>query len=75
MDAIRLHGLHIAARAILTMAGALLLWSAPASIFGLVVMLFGLICAASGLLAGDIIPHTVDALTELVHGTATRRAS
>jgi hypothetical protein len=75
MDAIRTHGLHFAARALLTMVGALLLWSAPASVLGLVVMLFGLICAASGLFAGDFIPHTVDALTDLAQGTPTSRAS
>ena len=60
MDAIRSHGLHVAARAVLTMVGVVLLWLAPASILGLVVMLVGLICASSGLLAGAVIPETVE---------------
>ena len=68
MDAIRTHGLHLAARAVLTAIGALLLWLAPASVGGLVVMLIGLICAASGLLAGDFVPRAVDALSEHFHG-------
>jgi hypothetical protein len=38
-------------------------------------MLIGLICAVSGLLAGDFVPDAIDALSERVHGTATRRAS
>jgi hypothetical protein len=38
-------------------------------------MLIGLICAVSGLLAGDFVPNAVDALNERFHGTATRRAS
>jgi hypothetical protein len=56
MDAIRSHGLHLAARAVLTMLGALLLWLAPASVAGLVVMLIGLIWAASGLWRGISCP-------------------
>ena len=75
MDAIRSHGLHFAARAVLTMVGVVLLFLAPASILGLVVMLFGLICASGGLLAGDVIPETVDALAGFVQHTATRRVS
>jgi hypothetical protein len=75
MDAIRSHALHLAARAVLTVLGGLLLWSAPLSVTGLVVMLIGLICAVSGLLAGDFVPDAVDALSEHFHGTATRRAS
>ena len=75
MDAIRTHGLHLAARAVLTAFGALLLWSAPLSVAGLVVMLIGLICAVSGLLAGDFVPDAVDALSGRFHGTAARRAS
>ena len=75
MDAICLHGLHLAARGVLTMLGALLLWLAPLSVAGLVVMLIGLICTVSGLLAGDFVPDAVDALSERFHGTATRRAS
>ena len=75
MDAIRSHGLHLAARAVLTMLGALLLWSAPLSVAGLVVMLIGLICAASGLLAGDFVPAAVDTLSGRFHGAPTRRAS
>ena len=75
MDVIRSHGLHLAARAALTMLGALLLWLAPLSVAGLVVMLIGLICAVSGLLAGDFVPDAVDALSERFHGAPTRRAS
>ena len=75
MDAIRSHALHLAARAVLTALGGLLLWSAPLSAAGLVVMLIGLICAVSGLLAGDFVPDAVDALSERFHGAATRRAS
>jgi hypothetical protein len=75
MDAIRSHGFHPAARGVLTVLGAGLLWSAPASIVGLVVMLIGLVCAVSGLLAGDFVPNAVDALSDRFHGAATRRAS
>ena len=75
MDAIRTHGLHLAARAALTMFGALLLWSAPLSVAGLVVMLIGLICAVSGLFAGGFVPDAVDAVSERVYGAPTRRAS
>ena len=75
MDAIRLHGLHLAARVVLTVLGAWLLWSAPASAAGLIVMLVGLICAVSGLVAGHFVPDAVDALSQRFHGTPTRRAS
>ncbi len=75
MDAIRSHALHLAARVVLTVFGALLLWSAPLSGAGLVVMLIGLICAVSGLLAGDFVPNVVNALSERFLGAATRRAS
>jgi hypothetical protein len=75
MDAIRSHGLHLAARAVLTVLGAWLLWSAPLSVTGLGVMLIGLICVVSGLLAGDFVPDAVDALSERLQGAATRRAS
>jgi hypothetical protein len=75
MDAIRSHALHFAARAVLTVFGAFLLWLAPLSVAGLVVMLIGLICAVSGLLAGDFVPDAVDALTERFLGAATRRAT
>jgi hypothetical protein len=75
MDAIRTHGLHLAARAVLTILGGLLLWSAPLTVTGLVVMLIGLIFAVSGLLAGDFVPAAVDALSGRFHGAPTRRAS
>jgi hypothetical protein len=75
LDAIRAHGLHLAARAVLTILGGLLLWSAPLTVTGLVVMLIGLIFAVSGLLAGDFVPDAVDALSERFHGAPTRRAS
>jgi hypothetical protein len=75
MEAIRPHAVHFAARFILTVLGATLLWWAPASVVGLVVMLIGLICAVSGLLAGDFIPEAIDAIGERFHPAATRRAS
>jgi hypothetical protein len=75
MDAIRLHGLHFAARAVLAACGAVLLWSAPASVVGLLVMLIGLVCAATGLFAGDFVPDVVDVLSERFLRTPTRRAS
>ncbi len=75
MDVLRSHGLHLAARAVLTMLGALLLWLAPASVAGLVVMLIGLICAVSGVSAGDFVPDAVDALSQRFGGAPTRRAS
>ena len=75
LDTIRAHAFHLAVRAVLTILGGLLLWSAPLSVAGLLLMLIGLICAVSGLLAGDFVPDAVDALSERFHGTATRRAS
>jgi 1,4-dihydroxy-2-naphthoate octaprenyltransferase len=47
MTALRLDAFHFLIRAILMLAGALLLWAAPVSIAGLVVMLVGLVCAVS----------------------------
>jgi 1,4-dihydroxy-2-naphthoate octaprenyltransferase len=47
MTALHPHALHFLIRAILMLAGALLLWAAPVSIAGIVVMLVGLVCAVS----------------------------
>ena len=41
--------LHFALRALITLAGALMLWAAPTSVVGLVVMFGGLVCAVGGL--------------------------
>ena len=49
MDAIRANAFPFFLRALLLMAGALLLWVAPASVAGLLVMLIGLVCAVTGL--------------------------
>ena len=49
MDAIRANAFPFVLRALLFLAGALLLWEAPTSIVGLVVMLIGLVCAITGL--------------------------
>jgi hypothetical protein len=71
MEAIRPHAFHFAARAVLTVLGAALLWWSPASILGLVAMLIGLICAISGLLPGDFVPDAIDALSDRLQRTAT----
>jgi hypothetical protein len=39
---------HFLVRAVLMCVGALLLWAAPVSVAGLMVMLVGLVCAVSG---------------------------
>lgn len=39
--------IHFLIRAILMLAGALLLWAAPVSIAGIALMLVGLVCAVS----------------------------
>jgi hypothetical protein len=49
METIRPNAVHFAIRAVLICVGALLLWEAPASVAGLVVMLVGLVCAVMGL--------------------------
>jgi hypothetical protein len=49
VDAIRANAFPFVLRALLFLAGALLLWDAPTSIAGLVVMLVGLVCAVTGL--------------------------
>ena len=49
MDAIRANAFPFVIRALLLMVGALLLWVAPASVAGLLVMLIGLVCAVTGL--------------------------
>jgi hypothetical protein len=75
MEAIRSQAGHVAARVLLTVLGVALLWFAPATITGLLVMFVGLVCTVSGLLAGDFIPNAVDALTERMQATVARRAS
>ena len=76
MEAIRPHALHFAARAVLTLLGIALLWWAPASILGLVIMLIGLICAVSGIAASDMFQSTTDSssgppISTTLHPTGT----
>jgi uncharacterized membrane protein len=47
MTTIRPDALHYFIRAMLMLVGALLLWAAPVSIAGLVLMLVGVVCAVS----------------------------
>jgi uncharacterized membrane protein HdeD (DUF308 family) len=49
MEAVHTHPRHLALRAAVTVAGAVMLFTAPASALGLFVMLVGLICAVGGL--------------------------
>ena len=49
MEAIRDNAFPFVIRALLLIVGALLLWVAPASVAGLLVMLVGLVCAVTGL--------------------------
>jgi uncharacterized membrane protein HdeD (DUF308 family) len=49
MEPFQSNAVHFVTRAVLMLVGALLLWAAPASVIGLVVMLVGLVCAVSGL--------------------------
>jgi 1,4-dihydroxy-2-naphthoate octaprenyltransferase len=48
MEPFQSNAVHIVTRAVLILVGALLLWAAPTSVTGLVVMLVGLVCAVSG---------------------------
>ena len=48
MEPFQSNAVHFVTRAVLMLVGALLLWAAPASVIGLVVMLVGLVCAVSG---------------------------
>ena len=77
METVRLCALHVAARATLTIIGAALLWYGEglASIFGLVLMLVGLICSVSGLLAGDYVLRALDALSDRIHAASARRTA
>ena len=75
MEAIHSQTFHLAARAVLTIIGAALLWWAPATVSGLLVMLVGLVCAVSGLLAGDFVPEVVDLLADHMQAASARRAS
>jgi hypothetical protein len=45
MTSLRPEVLHFLIRAILMLAGALLLWAAPVSVGGLALMFVGLVCA------------------------------
>jgi hypothetical protein len=49
VEAIRTNAFPFVIRALLLFVGALLLWTAPASVAGLLVMLLGLVCAVTGL--------------------------
>jgi hypothetical protein len=49
VGAIRANVFPFVIRALLFAVGALLLWAAPASAAGLLVMLVGLVCAVTGL--------------------------
>lgn len=76
MEAIQSQTGHFAARVLLTVLGVAMLWFAPATVTGLVVMLVGLVCAVSALFAGDVVPDAIDALAGHVQTTfAARRAS
>jgi len=49
MEPFQSNAVHFVTRAVLMLVGGLLLWAAPTSVIGLVVMLVGLVCAVSGL--------------------------
>ncbi len=49
MEPLRSNSLHFFIRAVLMLVGALMLWAAPASVIGILVMLIGLVCAVGGL--------------------------
>ena len=49
MISVRSNPLHTLVRAFLMLTGALLLWAAPVSIAGLVLMFVGLVCAVGAL--------------------------
>ena len=49
MEPFQSNVVYFVTRAVLMLVGALLLWAAPTSVIGLVVMLVGLVCAVSGL--------------------------
>ena len=48
MEPFQSNVVYFVTRAVLMLVGALLLWAAPTSVIGLVVMLVGLVCAVSG---------------------------
>jgi hypothetical protein len=77
METVRLCALHVAARATLTIIGAALLWYGEglASIFGLILMLIGLICGVSGLMPGDFVPRALDALADRIHEADAHRTA
>lgn len=49
MISVRSDPFHTVVRALLMVAGALLLWAAPVSVAGLVLMFVGLVCAVGAL--------------------------
>jgi len=49
MEPFQSNVIYFVTRAVLMLVGALLLWAAPTSVIGLVVMFVGLVCAVSGL--------------------------
>ena len=49
MEPFQSNVVYFVTRAVLMLVGALLLWAAPTSVIGLIVMLVGLVCAVSGL--------------------------
>ncbi len=49
METLRTDSVHFLIRAVVMLAGALMLWAAPASVVGIFIMLIGLVCAIGGL--------------------------
>jgi len=49
MEPFQSNAVYFFIRTMLMLVGGLLLWAAPTSVVGLVVMLVGLVCAVSGL--------------------------
>ena len=49
MEPFQSNVVYFVTRAVLKLVGAQLLWAAPTTVIGLVVMLVGLVCAVSGL--------------------------
>ena len=49
METLRTNSVHFLIRGVVMLVGALMLWAAPASVIGILVMLIGLVCAVGGL--------------------------
>ena len=49
METLRTDPVHFLIRGVVMLVGALMLWAAPASVIGILVMLIGLVCAVGGL--------------------------